>query len=198
MRREHIERLLPASFQRAATSGGVLAALLAVMERLHEPSEALLAHVDDLAAAYRAPDALLPYLSSWVAWDHLVAGPDGTPDLPAGRLRDLIANGASLAASRGTAQGLCRLLSIVCGVDGFRVDEPADRAFHIVVRVPAAAADDLPLVRRVVTAEKPAATTCEVVLDVPPTGPPTPGEPTPDDQPVAVAAATDDSPHEQE
>jgi phage tail-like protein len=167
MRREHIERLLPAGFQRSMPPGSVLSALLDVMELLHAPSESTLEHVDDLIAGYRAPDQLLPYLTRWVALDHLLGTPsasDTTGGVPPGRLRDLVANAGELAATRGTSDGLCRLLTIVCGVDGFHVDEPADRPFHIVVRVPAGAANNLDLIRRVVAAEKPAATTCEVVM----------------------------------
>jgi phage tail-like protein len=158
MRKQHIERLLPASFQRTASPGSVLDTLLGAMERLHEPTERTLTHIDDIAAAYRAPEQLLPYLISWVAWDHL-----GAAALRPGRQRELIANAAALAAARGTAAGMSRLLSTLTGIDGFVIDEPADRAFHIIVRVPAAAADQLDLIRRVVAAEKPAATTCEVL-----------------------------------
>jgi phage tail-like protein len=162
MRREHIERMLPASFQRTLTGYGVLDALLLVMQELHAPSEQVLSHVEDLASAYRAPDALLPYLVSWVAFDHLgIAAPGG--GIPRARLRDLIASSASLAAARGTGDGLCRLLSTVTGVDGFQVEEPADRAFHFVVRVPGPAAGQLDLIRRLVAAEKPASTTFEVI-----------------------------------
>jgi phage tail-like protein len=164
MRKEHIERLLPAAFQRTTTGRGVLDALLAVMQTLHEPSEALLSRVDDLVCAYRAPDVLVPFLVRWVAFDHLDIASAEHGGVPVGRLRDLVAGAASLAAGRGTADGLCRLLSTVTGVPGFRVDEPADRAFHLVVRVPPAAAAQLDLVRRVVAAEKPAATTFEVAL----------------------------------
>ena len=89
--------------------------------------------------------------------------------IPVGRLRDLVASAASLAAARGTAGGLCQLLSTVTGVPGFAVDEPPEHAFHLVVRVPPAAAGHLDLIRRVVAAEKPAATTSEVVLDAPST-----------------------------
>jgi phage tail-like protein len=162
VRREHIERLLPVTFQRSVTGHGVLDALLAVMETLHEPSEAVLSHVDDLGSAYRAPDVLVPFLVGWVAFDHLdlAAG-----RVPVGRLRELVGNAAALAAARGTAAGLCRLLATVTGVDGYRVDEPAERSFHLVVRVPAAAAADLDLINLLVAAEKPAATTFEVVLD---------------------------------
>jgi len=181
VRREHIERLLPAAFQRSVTGHGVLDALLAVMQSLHEPSETVLSHVDDLVSAYRAPDVLVPFLVNWVAFDHLGLASAGvatategataggaTPTggrVPVGRLRELIANAAALAATRGTAAGLCRLLATVTGVDGYRVDEPPNRPFHLVVRVPPAAAPDLELIRRIVAAEKPAATTFEVVLD---------------------------------
>ncbi|HKD97889.1 MAG TPA: phage tail protein [Micromonosporaceae bacterium] len=171
MRKEHIERLLPAAFQRTVTGHGVIDSLLSVMQDLHAPSEATLAHVDDLAAAYRAPDGLLPFLVSWVAWDHIGVSPgvgtDPRAGVPVGRLRDLVANAAVLAAARGTADGMCRLLATVCGVDGFRVDEPVERAFHLVVHIPPPAAEHIDLIRRVVAAEKPAATTCEVVLDEP-------------------------------
>jgi len=93
MRHQAIERLLPAAFQRAATPGSPLRALLEVMEELH-----------------------------------------------------------------------ARTLEIATGVTGFGIDEPAGRPFHVVVRVPPAAADQMALVRRVVDTEKPAATTAEVVL----------------------------------
>jgi len=48
-------------------------------------------------------------------------------------------------------------------VPGFTVGEPPDRPFCITVTVPAAAADQIDLVRRVVAEEKPAATVAEVV-----------------------------------
>jgi hypothetical protein len=184
MRHQAIERLLPAAYQRAATPGSVLSALLDVMEAMHAPDEAVLDNVDDLFAAYRTRGQLLPFLARWLALDHLV--PPGRPGgaggagaaglassllapggatrlaLPAGRLRDLVAEGATLAQSRGTADGLRRMLEIATGVTGFTIEEPADRPFHFVVRVPPTAADQLTLVRRIVAAEKPAATTAEV------------------------------------
>jgi phage tail-like protein len=158
MRDEAIARLLPEVYQRAVAPGGVLAALLAVMESMHEPDETLLDNVDDLFTAYRAPDRLVSYLAGWLALD-------GELPVPTGRLRDLVAEGAMLARWRGTPTGLCRFLALATGVEGFTVEEPFDRPFHIVVRVPPAAAGLLPLVRRVVAREKPAATTAEVVLE---------------------------------
>lgn len=157
MRRADIERLLPAVYQHAAGAGGPLAALLDVMEGLHEPVERRLASIEDLFAPYRSPVAFLPYLLGWLAMDHIGRS------LPPARQRDLAARAGDLARTRGTAAGLCALLETVTGVAGFAVDEPAERPFHIVVRVPDAARDQLYLVRRAVELEKPAAVTAEIV-----------------------------------
>jgi phage tail-like protein len=163
VRREHIERLLPAGYQRASSPGSALSALLAVMESMHAPSEATLARVEDLVAPYRAPERLVPFLLRWVAWDHLPTGADQA-SVPVGRLRDVLASAATLSSRRGTAAGLTALLTTVCGVPGFVIDEPAGRPFHLVVRVPPPAAPRLDLIGRLVAAEKPAATTCEITL----------------------------------
>jgi phage tail-like protein len=158
MRRQAIEQLLPAVYQRVAGApGSVLGALLEVMDILHEPDEALLEHVDDLFSAYRTADRLVPFLARWVALD-------GQLPLPVGHLRDLVAESVLLARWRGTPDGLCRFLSLATGVAGFTVDEPPDRPFHFVVRVPPAAAAHLPLIRRIVVREKPAATTYDIDL----------------------------------
>ncbi|KAB1903870.1 phage tail protein, partial [Micromonospora sp. AMSO31t] len=161
MRRAAIERLLPAAYQRAAGPGSVLSALLDVMEALHAPDEAVLADVDALFAPYRTPDGFVAYLTRWVAMDHVVAAPrtDAPLPLPVGRLRDLVAHGALLARWRGTPYGMRTALELATGVTGFVLEEPADRPFHVVVRVPPAAADRLALVTRIVEAEKPAAVT---------------------------------------
>ncbi|TQS43388.1 phage tail protein [Cryptosporangium phraense] len=163
MRRRAIERLLPAAYQRAAVDGSVLAALLDVMEALHEPDEALIDDVDRLFTPYLTTDDLVPFLARWVALDHLVASSGAL--VPLGRLRNLLAESAALARVRGTPAGLQRFLVLATGVDGIVVEEPSTRAFHFRVRVPGAAVGQLALVNRLVRAEKPAATTCEVVVD---------------------------------
>ncbi|MFI7079051.1 phage tail protein [Micromonospora sp. NPDC049903] len=174
MRRPAIERLLPAAYQRACVPGSVLWALLDVMEALHAPDEAVLAEVDALFAPYRAPDGMVAYLAGWVAMDHVVGAPrrDAPLPLPSSRLRDLVAHGAALATWRGTPEGLRTALELATGVTGFVLDEPTDRPFHLVVRVPPTAADQLALVSRIVAAEKPAAVTAEVtvVADAPAVG----------------------------
>ncbi|MFD6692609.1 phage tail protein [Micromonospora aurantiaca (nom. illeg.)] len=203
MRRAAIERLLPAAYQRAAGPGSVLGALLDVMEALHAPDEAVLADVDALFGPYRTPDGFVAYLTRWVAMDHVVAAPraDAPLPLPAGRLRDLVAHGALLARWRGTPYGMRTALELATGVTGFVLDEPPERPFHLVVRVPPAAADRLALVTRIVEAEKPAAVTVEVLASpvdaepadpVPatPSPPPDSGPPEPDAaEPAAGVAA---------
>ncbi|MFF0875734.1 phage tail protein [Micromonospora aurantiaca (nom. illeg.)] len=203
MRRAAIERLLPAAYQRAAGPGSVLGALLDVMEALHAPDEAVLADVDALFDPYRTPDGFVAYLTRWVAMDHVVAAPraDAPLPLPVGRLRDLVAHGALLARWRGTPYGMRTALELATGVTGFVLDEPPERPFHLVVRVPPAAADRLALVTRIVEAEKPAAVTVEVLASpvdaepadpVPatPSPPPDSGPPEPDTaEPAAGVAA---------
>ena len=169
MRRQAIERLLPVGYQRAAASSGVLTALLDVMEVMHEPDEALLEAVDNLFAPYRAPDHLLPFLARWVALDHVLPAGGSYREsrlpVPIGRLRTLVAEGASLAQWRGTPGGLRRFLELATEIPDLVIEEPPDRPFHIVVRVPQTAIDHTDLIRRLVELEKPAATTCEVVVD---------------------------------
>lgn len=168
MRRQAIERMLPAAFQRAATANSPLWSLLWVMEDLHAPDEAILDSVDELFVPYRTRERFVAYLASWLALDHLLPPPGGSTDdvdIPLGRLRNLVAEGAALAQWRGTPTGLRRTLEIATGVTGFVLEEPADRPFHVVVHVPPAAADQIPLVRRVVATEKPAATTSDIVVE---------------------------------
>ncbi|MGI5177260.1 phage tail protein [Dactylosporangium sp. CA-152071] len=154
MRHDDIVRLLPAVYQSAAQPGSVLTALLDVMEAMHAPAERRLTAVDELFAAYRTPDAFLPFLLRCVAMDHIGRS------LPSGRQRDLVARAGDLARRRGTAGGLCALLETVTGVPGFTVEEP--RPFHVVVRVPDPARDQLSLIRLVVQQEKPAAVTVSI------------------------------------
>ncbi|WP_027345349.1 phage tail protein [Hamadaea tsunoensis] len=187
MRRAAIERLLPAAYQRAATPGSVLGALIDAMEALQEPDERILANIDDLFSAYRAPDGFVAYLTQWVALDYMVnTGVNSSETrlpLPIGRVRDLVAEGARLAQWRGTPTGMRRALALATGLSGYVVDEPADRPFHLVVRVPPGGADRLALITRVVEAEKPAATTFEVTVDPSlPDNPPAPPPSTPDSE----------------
>jgi len=169
MRRSAIERLLPAAYQQAAGTSTVLAALLEVMEGMHEPGERWLTDVPRLFAPYRTPDRFLRFLAGWVAMGQVTGGGGGEPEeqIPVGRLRNLVAEGARLGQWRGTAEGLRAVVEIVTGVAGVVVEESPERPFHVVVRVPPAARSQLALVQRVVEVERPAAVTYEVVVGKP-------------------------------
>lgn len=162
MRKAAIARLLPGVYQRALRSSGVLNGLLDAMEGMHAPTEATLAAVEDLFSPYRSPDRMVPFLLGWVAFDHVL--PTGhQPPVAMGRLRDLLSIAAAIARHRGTATGLRAAITTATGVAVW-VTEPPDRPFHVVVQVPAAAADQLAVIRRLVEAEKPAAVTADVVV----------------------------------
>jgi phage tail-like protein len=169
MRRQTIERLLPAAYQRAATDQSVLAALLEVMETLHAPDEQVIGDFDAQFAPYTARPDFLPFLAGWVTLDHLVGvRRPGAADpllIPAGRMRDLLAEASALAQVRGTPDGLRRFLEIATGVRGFEITEPSQRPFHFVVRVPATARAYAGVVGHIVEHEKPAATTFELELE---------------------------------
>jgi phage tail-like protein len=162
MRKEAIARLLPGVYQRALRSSDVLGGLLDAMEAMHAPTEATLAAVGDLFSPYRSPDRMVAFLLRWVAFDHVL--PTGRqPSIPMGRLRDLLSIAPAIARLRGTAAGLRAVITTVTGVPVW-VTEPPDRPFHVVVQVPSSATEQLPLIRRLVEAEKPAAVTAEVVV----------------------------------
>lgn len=166
MRSQSIERLLPTAYQRVGAPGSVLNALVEVMAGLHAPSEALLADFAEHFRPYAARADLLPFLACWVGLDHLLGPPRPggarVPLVPDDRLRDLIASAASLAKVRGTPDGLRRFLETATGVRGFEITMPADRPFHFVVTVPAAAERHRGVIGFLVEQEKPAAATYQV------------------------------------
>lgn len=129
-----------------------------------------------------------------------------------GRLRELVAEAAQLSRWRGTTRGLLRSLEVATGVHGFGVDErvawparppppfyaesagvqdangaaggsPADRPFHVRVRIPPEAVRYRALIVRIVESEKPAYVTYDLLEeggpDVHPTERAERGEPHP-------------------
>jgi phage tail-like protein len=176
MRQASIERLLPAVVQRTLLPGTPLAALLAVMEALQAPAEAVL---DDVAATfdpYRAPDRFAPFLAGWVDLDRFVVfDAAGGSTLPSGHghLRNLVAAAAELSRWRGTGRGLLRLLEVATGVPGFTVEDRVSgpdgriRPFHVRVTVPAGAVPYRRLVEHIVQSEKPAYLTAEIAFPDP-------------------------------
>lgn len=166
-----------------------LAAVLAVMEGLHAPCEAVLADLDRYFDPRRAPDDFVPFLARWLDLDRYMpqrAHPGAEP-LPAGtgRLRELVAEAAELSRWRGTTRGLVRFLEVATGVPGFTVDEAVPggdgrrRPFHVRIQVPAAAAPQQRLVRRIVEGEKPAYVTWEMAIAAPDPESPEPETPKP-------------------
>ncbi|MFJ5958023.1 phage tail protein [Paenarthrobacter sp. NPDC092416] len=161
-------RVLPEVFQVAADTSAPMQALLAVAEDLHRPVRHVLDRIHTVPDPGRAPSSLIPFLSRWVDLDWLTmpgAGEAGTGSaaVPVSRQRDLIAAAAQLSARRGTVDGLTRFLHLATGVSGFDV-ESVPGAFHIRVLVPAEAAGQLELVRRIVNGVKPAHVTDEIAL----------------------------------
>ena len=164
---EDLRALLPAVMQRAAGPGSLTAAHLGAMADLLAPAEAAIAGIDGWLDARRAPAAFVPFLAGWVDLARFAPerGSAGVRD-PA-RLRDLAANAGWLAHRRGTAAGLLRFLRLATGLDGFALTERVDaggraRLHHVCVRYPAAAADQLDLVRAVVETAKPAHVTYDL------------------------------------
>jgi phage tail-like protein len=160
--------ILPEVVQVAAVPGSPLAALGAAATDLHAPVTDVLDRIDGVVDPYRAPDALVPFLAGWVDLGWLTAadaevGPRPVLGIESHRLRDLIADSADLSARRGTPAGLARFLRLATGVDGFLVQD-VPGAFHVRVLVPAAAAERIDLVRRLVEALKPAHVTSQVLM----------------------------------
>lgn len=159
-------KVLPEVYQVAADTSAPLQALLAVAEDMHAPVRDVLDRIHTVPDPGRAPSSLIPFLSRWVDLDWItLPGPDAAgaaaAGIPVSRQRDLIASAAQLSARRGTVDGLKRFLHLATGVRGFDV-ESVPGAFHIRVRVPAGAAGQLEVVRRIVKGVKPAHVTDEI------------------------------------
>jgi phage tail-like protein len=180
MTRTEIERLLPVVFQRTATTGNPLTALLEVMEMLHAPSETALRNLDATLDPRRAPDAFVPFLARWVDLEPLFeqSGQEYSVERQRqpittglGRLRELVATAAELSRWRGTAKGLLLFLETATGVSGFAIDEQVPgpdaqpRPHHIRVRAPAATAAHQILIERIIELEKPAHVTYELEFE---------------------------------
>src|SRR5207237_868669 len=158
-----IQLLLPAIFQRVALPGSPLAALLAVMEDLHAPDEAVLASLDSVFDPRRAPDRFVPLLARWLDLDRLLERPGGGATswdtaMTSGlrRLRELLANAAYLSKWRGTDKGLRLFLEVATGARGFDIDEEVAGddgrpvAFHVRVVAPPEAAPHAALITRII------------------------------------------------
>lgn len=179
MKTAQIKRLLPSIFQRAMRSEGPLPAILGVMEGMHAPDESVLSGLETVFDPRRTPDAFVPYLASWMDLEVLldVSRTAPTPSLSTGvgRLRELVANAATLSHWRGTRKGLTLFLETATGVSGFDVNETVlgangqVRPFHLRITAPERLTAHRSLVQRIIELEKPAYVTYELVF-----GPPQP------------------------
>jgi phage tail-like protein len=179
MKSERIQRLLPAVIARTASGQSPLAAILAAMEQMHAPTEDLLSNLDCFFDPLRAPAAFVPYLASWVDLDSLLAeradktGAAYSLSTGLGRLRELTASAAMLSQWRGTRRGLQAYLQIATGVQGFKIEENisgpdnSPRAYHLRITVPHQAAMHSALIKQIITLEKPAYVTHELVFAEP-------------------------------
>src|SRR6266850_1556594 len=162
MKRSEIEQLLPQIFQRTVLPGTPFFDLLELMENLR-----------------RAPDQFVPYLAGWVDLDRLFerSSTKAAAGLPGralstglGRLRELTANAAGLSKWRGTAIGLLRFLQIASGEKAFRIVENRNRdgeprLYHMLVFAPQNLRPHAPLLERIITSEKPAYVTYELLFE---------------------------------
>jgi phage tail-like protein len=172
MKREKIERLLPAVIHRALHPETPLAAILDLMEALHEPSEAALATLAECFDPYRAPPGFVPFLARWVDLDHLFEEVGWAGELPStidlGRLRELVAAAAALSRWRGTRGGLQLFLETATGERGFEIDERVPegegppRPFHLRVLAPAVSRSQRALIAGIIEREKPVYVTYEL------------------------------------
>jgi len=177
MQVEKIRQLLPSIFRRTLREGSPLLAALKVMEGLHEPSERILASLDEVFDPRRTRLGFLPFLAYWVDLHHVLIDQRGDERayptrlwsrIDSGRLRELIANAAYLSQWRGTAKGLRTFLMIATGENGIQIEELANstdgqpRPFHFSVKVPKSIASQATLIERIIQAEKPAYVTYEI------------------------------------
>jgi phage tail-like protein len=181
MKSASIKRLLPEIIARTASDGSPLAAVLAVMERLHARTEGTLNELDLFFDPLRAPAAFVPYLASWVDLDSLLAkrveasGPAYSLSTGLGRLRELTASAALLSQWRGTRRGLQKFLETATGVKDFAIEENITasgqpKAYHLRITVPPAAAMHLALIHQIIALEKPAYVTYELISLTSPSG----------------------------
>lgn len=162
MKQAEITALLPEIMQRAVRDRSPLAALLDVMEQLHEPSEELLHKLDQYFDPQRTRADLVPMLGHWL-------GLEETLVRRAAKSRTFVARAVELWKWRGTAWAVTESLEIATGVRGFVVtEEPPGplytaRPFHFFVTAPAGVSKDKEVIEKVIEMQKPAYVTYEII-----------------------------------
>ncbi len=185
MKQAEIALLLPEIFQRtvAGTRDGKASPidfLLAVMDALHAPSEAILENLDRYFNPYQADDNFVPFLATWVDLTELLRetpavfqgqADQGMCSAPLatgmGRLRELVAAAAYLSQWRGTEKGLRRFLETATGVSGFIIKEQIiengqEKPYHLQIEAPKSTEQFRPLLEKIIDLEKPAYVTYQL------------------------------------
>ena len=175
MKQAQIKKLLPAVFQAGLQPGNPLSAILDMMETLHAPFEVALDELDVNFSPYRAPEAFVPYLASWVDLEVLLDVPHArsgssiaTLSTGLGRLRELVSAAVTLSQWRGTRKGLTLFLETATGAKGFYVDEKVPdntgqiKPFHVRVMAPNSLKNHRVLIERIIELEKPAYVTYQL------------------------------------
>lgn len=140
-----------------------LGRFLKVFQDILSPVESALDNLHYYFDPLMAPEEFLAWLASWIdlALDE---------NWPIGKRRQLIRAGAELYRWRGTKRGLREYLRIYTGVEPeivehFAGSEKGPYHFEVVLLLKDPAALDERRVRQVITAEKPAHTTYELVIE---------------------------------
>lgn len=161
-------RFLPPFYEEAdfahedPAQNGVMDGLLHIFESILAPLDLLIDQIDWYFDPHTAPEALLPWLATWV---DLVLNENWSLD----QRRALIRRAAELYRWRGTRKGLRDAIAIYTGVAPAIVEPAGDRAlpahtFRVVIDLPDARTLDERLLRQIIEAEKPAHTGYELVI----------------------------------
>ena len=116
----------------------------------------------------RTPDRFVPFLAAWLDLGRVLPVTTGLSPL-----RELVAEAAAIAQTKGTARGLMLFLETAVGVSGFVIHEEVldpdgrPRPFHVRIVAPAAALPHRALVERIIESEKPAHVTYDLEFAAP-------------------------------
>jgi hypothetical protein len=180
MNQTEIAKLFPEVIQRTIQPGRALFTIVEVMERFITPLEEALTSLSENFTADQADFEFVILLSYFVDLDRYLSRlPFGTArssnrgdHFPAGiqNLRNLIKSVPELSRWRGTDHGLKLFLERATGLAGFKIsDQEKDprndiMPFHIRITCPKGAMAYQELIDRIVSEEKPAFVTHEVVF----------------------------------
>ncbi len=178
LEKNFVTDLLPAILRRDAGPEQILSHVLHVMHDYHghiEQGRAILpAHFNP----YTCPEHFIPLLIRMLDLDRIFSQTQAVSadpkqhrsSCPIGRLRNVIAVAMHCSHWRGTSRGLRLMLQSATGAQDFTIIENsatatgAARAFHILVEAPANVVMHENLIQRIISSEKPAYVTAELIF----------------------------------